>query len=62
MDRLYTDVDAHTAEEARRFGLVEERWGRGGAGGGGVRGQAIPGLRLDEDAGRCNVTVGWEAT
>lgn len=26
MDRLYTDVDAHTAEAARRFGLVGERW------------------------------------
>ena len=26
MDRLYTDVDAHTAEAVRRFGLVEEHW------------------------------------
>lgn len=26
MDRLYPDVDTHTAEEARRFGLVEEHW------------------------------------
>ena len=26
MDRLYTDVETHTAEEARRFGLVEEHW------------------------------------
>ena len=26
MDRLYPDVDAHTAEEARRFALVEEHW------------------------------------
>jgi len=26
MDRLYTDVAAHTTEEARRFGLVGERW------------------------------------
>lgn len=26
MDRLYTDVAGHTAEEARRFSLVEEHW------------------------------------
>lgn len=26
MDRLYPDVDAQTAEAARRFGLVEEHW------------------------------------
>jgi len=26
MDRLYPDVAPHTAEEARRFGLVEEHW------------------------------------
>ena len=26
MDRLYPDVAAHTAEEARRFGLVEGHW------------------------------------
>jgi hypothetical protein len=26
MDRLYTDVAAHTAEETRRFSLVEEHW------------------------------------
>ena len=26
MDRLYLDVETHTAEEARRFGLVEEHW------------------------------------
>lgn len=26
MDRLYPDVEIHTAEEARRFGLVEEHW------------------------------------
>ena len=26
MDRLYTDVETHSAEEARRFGLVEEHW------------------------------------
>ena len=26
MDRLYNDVETHTAEEARRFGLVEEHW------------------------------------
>lgn len=26
MDRLYTDVAGHTAEEARRFALVEEHW------------------------------------
>jgi len=24
--RLYTDVETHTAEAARRFGLVEEHW------------------------------------
>ena len=27
MDRLYSDVAAHTAEEARQFGLVEAHWG-----------------------------------
>lgn len=26
MDRLYTDVAGHTAQEARRFALVEEHW------------------------------------
>lgn len=26
MDRLYADVAGHTAEEARRFSLVEEHW------------------------------------
>lgn len=26
MDRLYTDVETHAAEEARRFSLVEEHW------------------------------------
>lgn len=26
MDRLYPAVETHTAEEARRFGLVEEHW------------------------------------
>ncbi len=26
MDRLYSDVAAHTAGAARRFGPVEEHW------------------------------------